>query len=112
MIVAEAPGSTATIRRWPEWTPTQPQPAVAIRTRRLDRGAVSSVERADTGPADERIAVPEETVEQRRARFERDALPFVDQLYAAAMRMTRRSEERRVGKECTIQCRSRWSPYH
>ena len=22
------------------------------------------------------------------------------------------SEERRVGKECTIQCRSRWSPYH
>ena len=24
----------------------------------------------------------------------------------------RRSEERRVGKECTIQCRSRWSPYH
>jgi RNA polymerase sigma-70 factor (ECF subfamily) len=34
-------------------------------------------------------AVAEETVEQRRARFERDALPFVDQLYAAAMRMTR-----------------------
>ena len=25
---------------------------------------------------------------------------------------TPRSEERRVGKECTIQCRSRWSPYH
>ena len=24
----------------------------------------------------------------------------------------RKSEERRVGKECTIQCRSRWSPYH
>ena len=23
-----------------------------------------------------------------------------------------RSEERRVGKECTEQCRSRWSPYH
>ena len=31
----------------------------------------------------------EETVEERRARFERDALPFLDQLYAAAMRMTR-----------------------
>ena len=27
---------------------------------------------------------------------------------AAAMR----SEERRVGKECRIGCRSRWSPYH
>jgi len=89
MIVVQAPGTTASIRRWPEWTPSQPQPGAAIRTRRLDRRAVSSVERADTGPGDERIAVPEETVEERRARFERDALPFVDQLYAAAMRMTR-----------------------
>ena len=34
-------------------------------------------------------SVPDETVEERRARFERDALPFLDQLYAAAMRMTR-----------------------
>jgi RNA polymerase sigma-70 factor (ECF subfamily) len=31
----------------------------------------------------------EETVEERAARFERDALPFLDQLYAAALRMTR-----------------------
>ena len=23
-----------------------------------------------------------------------------------------RSEERRVGKECQLLCRSRWSPYH
>ena len=23
-----------------------------------------------------------------------------------------RSEERRVGKECGVMCRSRWSPYH
>ena len=23
-----------------------------------------------------------------------------------------RSEERRVGKECNLSCRSRWSPYH
>ena len=31
---------------------------------------------------------------------------FLDQLASA------RSEERRVGKECTSWCRSRWSPYH
>jgi len=31
----------------------------------------------------------EEPTDERRARFERDALPFVDQLYAAALRMTR-----------------------
>jgi RNA polymerase sigma-70 factor (ECF subfamily) len=41
-------------------------------------------------PADavETPPVPE-TDEQRSARFERDALPFLDQLYAAALRMTR-----------------------
>src|ERR671938_1485407 len=33
--------------------------------------------------------VAEETVEDRTARFERDALPFLDQLYSAALRMTR-----------------------
>src|SRR3546814_13811759 len=27
-------------------------------------------------------------------------------------RDVRRSEERRVGKECVSKCRSRWSPYH
>jgi RNA polymerase sigma-70 factor, ECF subfamily len=36
----------------------------------------------------DRLAQAERT-DQRRARFERDALPFVDQLYAAALRMTR-----------------------
>src|SRR3546814_4656987 len=27
-------------------------------------------------------------------------------------KITARSEERRVGKECVSTCRSRWSPYH
>ena len=31
----------------------------------------------------------EESTDERSARFERDALPFLDQLYGAAMRMTR-----------------------
>lgn len=39
-------------------------------------------ESTDRAPADE-------TPEERAARFERDALPFLDQLYAGAMRMTR-----------------------
>src|SRR3546814_16499189 len=30
----------------------------------------------------------------------------------AADALARRSEERRVGKECVSTCRSRWSPYH
>ena len=36
--------------------------------------------------------------------------------YATGLRnptaLTMRSEERRVGKECSAVCRSRWSPYH
>jgi RNA polymerase sigma-70 factor (ECF subfamily) len=44
---------------------------------------------AESGGAPEPTAAAEETAAQRQARFERDALPFLDQLYAAAMRMTR-----------------------
>ena len=39
----------------------------------------------------------------------------VDRAVEAAQRagaIARRSEERRVGKECLRLCRSRWSPYH
>jgi RNA polymerase sigma-70 factor (ECF subfamily) len=35
------------------------------------------------------VRTVEETVEQRGARFEQTALPFLDQLYSAALRMTR-----------------------
>jgi RNA polymerase sigma-70 factor (ECF subfamily) len=42
-----------------------------------------------TTRADERARESTETEPQRQARFERDALVFLDQLYAAAMRMTR-----------------------
>ena len=34
------------------------------------------------------------------------------QVYGGNGYMADRSEERRVGKECSQQCRSRWSPYH
>src|SRR3954454_11065334 len=42
---------------------------------------------AGVGP--EGVSAVEETTEQRAVRFERDALPFLDQLYSAALRMTR-----------------------
>ena len=32
--------------------------------------------------------------------------------YVVSLAGSDRSEERRVGKECAIVCRSRWSPYH
>ena len=39
--------------------------------------------------------------------------PRVKQLGPSSMQSAQtRSEERRVGKECSEPCRSRWSPYH
>jgi RNA polymerase sigma-70 factor (ECF subfamily) len=63
---------------------TAERPTIAAAIRPLPAGAIGSVRGSDEGST-----VAEETVEQRRARFERDALPFLDQLYAAGMRMTR-----------------------
>jgi RNA polymerase sigma-70 factor (ECF subfamily) len=59
------------------------------------RGPLSSmlkgVRSGDAQVTEEVGLVPDsaETVEQRGQRFERDVLPFLDQLYSAALRMTR-----------------------
>src|SRR3712207_3483878 len=37
--------------------------------------------------------VAPETAEERADRFERDAMPYLEQLYAAAMRMTRNQQD-------------------
>ena len=41
-----------------------------------------------------------------------DPLVHLGFVAAATERVLLRSEERRVGKECSELCRSRWSPYH
>ena len=45
-----------------------------------------------------------------------EALSGADMIFISATTPVsakiRRSEERRVGKECRLTCRSRWSPYH
>ncbi|HJR38172.1 MAG TPA: sigma-70 family RNA polymerase sigma factor [Nocardioidaceae bacterium] len=48
----------------------------------------------DSAPTpDPEAAEAPETDEQRSARFERDAMPYLDQLYSAAMRMTRNPQD-------------------
>ena len=37
---------------------------------------------------------------------------LIPELKRIGNNLNQRSEERRVGKECTSWCRSRWSPYH
>ncbi|WP_459791312.1 sigma-70 family RNA polymerase sigma factor [Arthrobacter sp. AD-310] len=53
-----------------------------------DSGAEDAPD-TETEPAEGAVDVSAETAEQRRARFERDAMQYVDQLYSAAMRMAR-----------------------
>jgi RNA polymerase sigma-70 factor (ECF subfamily) len=57
------------------------------------REAETATETAAHGPIEEAVPVDAslaaETEEQRDARFERDAMPFLDALYSAALRMTR-----------------------
>ena len=69
---------------------------------------------------------PDEVKENIKKKFQDAKLPLVDEVinldaeYRAAIgegdtlraNRNKRSEERRVGKECRIGCRSRWSPYH
>jgi RNA polymerase sigma-70 factor (ECF subfamily) len=57
---------------------------------------VVDIEPGDTNPGDTNpgdaapeVDVTTESAAERTARFERDALPFLDQLYAAGLRMTR-----------------------
>ena len=54
-----------------------------VRPRRVETADATRAGRA--APVDQQ----QETAEERAARFERDAMPLIDQLYGAALRMTR-----------------------
>ena len=66
----------------PEWPAAVPAP-------RADASAVTSFERLPRSQKAVARVTSTESANQRSTRFERDAMPFVDQLYAAALRMTR-----------------------
>src|SRR3546814_13248608 len=50
--------------------------------------------------------------ELQKFRNELDKETKTGIVYGVPDHSFRRSEERRVGKECVSTCRSRWSPYH
>ncbi len=66
-------------------------PLVAPRVIRRERSAVPGTEQAAQPVAGEVVdqEQEQETADERAARFERDAMPLIDQLYGAALRMTR-----------------------
>lgn len=55
--------------------------------------AADRSEQADVSEQAEDSAQRTETPEERTARFERDAMPLLDQLYGAALRMTRNAAD-------------------
>src|SRR3546814_3241873 len=59
-------------------------------------------------PSIVRSRPPTKTLQQFRSSSGRPPLLTS----TSCSRLVRRSEERRVGKECVSTCRSRWSPYH
>jgi RNA polymerase sigma-70 factor, ECF subfamily len=83
---------TAAVRERPE-TRRSTDPLAPVRsyvmtlpTSRTSADASVLAEGVSTGLVDD---VPAETAEERHARFEAEALAYIDQLYAAALRMTR-----------------------
>ncbi|WP_406072666.1 sigma-70 family RNA polymerase sigma factor [Micromonospora sp. NBC_01638] len=78
----------------PEWSATAGSGglgAVSTGTPAGSESAGRSVRVSSAGkhPTRGDVRLTTEKTDERRARFERDAMPFVDQLYAAGLRMTR-----------------------
>src|SRR6476619_3457026 len=73
--------------------PTETADLTPLAGRAVGWGAMTESTDPQAGPATGAVDPDElranETDAERTARFERDALPFLDQLYAGAMRMTR-----------------------
>src|SRR3546814_15564143 len=53
-----------------------------------------------------------EATEPEKVRGHRDELEQQPGAESSTCANHKRSEERRVGKECVSTCRSRWAPYH
>ncbi|WP_188119691.1 sigma-70 family RNA polymerase sigma factor [Actinoplanes lobatus] len=75
---------------WPAAGAPQVSPSVSVSTPAVFESVTRArpVSSAGRSRGESRVA-QRERIEERRERFEREALPFVDQLYAAGLRMTR-----------------------
>jgi RNA polymerase sigma-70 factor (ECF subfamily) len=78
-------GSAVDLRALGPWTVGRAALGTSVPTDLLPYDPVASAAAEEVGMSGD----SNETSEQRTARFERDALPFLDQLYSAALRMTR-----------------------
>ena len=89
--------------------PLQPAHIAAIRAAGTRKHYPKGMMLAEIGaPADRFVYVEEGEIE----RSEEHTSELQSHRSISYAVFCLRSEERRVGKECTVVCRSRWSPYH
>ena len=77
--------------------------------------ASSAQERASSGDTEAPVLTLDEAVTlalQNNWLVKNSVLEAQKYDFQVSTARSSRSEERRVGKECTSVCRSRWSPYH
>jgi len=67
--------------------------STALLERPVDHAAPVGLPAMTQSPDVDQTVLDEETVDERTARFERDAMVYIDQLYSAAMRMTRNPQD-------------------
>src|SRR3546814_12593144 len=91
--------------------PKRTLPAWRYRYDRQRKGVRGGDASRKLSKGQDRGAIPSNAAAQRNfvAILEPSALRAVGK---GDMRLARRSEERRVGKECVSTCSYRWSPYH
>ncbi|MFR9780207.1 sigma-70 family RNA polymerase sigma factor [Micromonospora sp. MS34] len=73
----------------PEWPAVASAVSTSTQSGSESAGSRVRVSSAGKHPTRGDVRLTTEKTDERRARFERDAMPFVDQLYAAGLRMTR-----------------------
>jgi RNA polymerase sigma-70 factor, ECF subfamily len=77
---------------WPEWpTGGAAHPPASLSS--VSDGSGTDPQDRSVAAAVEEVSPVAETLQEREARFERDALPYLDQMYSAALRMTRNSTD-------------------
>jgi RNA polymerase sigma-70 factor (ECF subfamily) len=79
---------------WPAWPVPSPEERAikrrtVVSTSDLTATARRTARAVGHAQGARALAAAEESTEERSARFERTAMPYLDQLYAAALRMTR-----------------------
>ena len=89
------------------------EPRLTLERRLLrERPLVIALDEVGRGALAGPVAVGATVMDERGARRRIPQGLRDSKLVPEQRRADVRSEERRVGKECGYQCRSRWSPYH